>query len=106
MKSKIIPFIFFVFLGVTSSFFAYTLFRPFISQTVSAGVLLYSIGRLAGLIGLLSLSIIIISGDTARFFDRFLGMDKIIIFQRKFALVTTLFISSHPLFFILSDSSF
>ena len=106
MRSKIIPSIFFVFLGFTSLFFAYTVFSPFISQAVSAGVLLYSIGRLAGLIGLLSLFSIIISGDTARFFDRFIGMDKIIIFQRRFALATTIFILSHPLFFILSDSSF
>jgi len=65
---------------------------------------LYSLGKLAGLIGFLFLSILIISGDTARFFDRFFGMDRIIKFQRKFALITTIFVLSHPVFFVFSDS--
>jgi len=68
-------------------------------------VLFYNLGRQAGLIGFACLSLLIISGDTARFFDRYFGLDKIIKFQRKFSLITTLFIVFHPLFFILSDSS-
>lgn len=68
-------------------------------------VLLYSLGKQAGIIGFTCLSLLIISGDTARFFDRYFGLDKIIKFQRKFSLVTAFFIVFHPLFFILSDSS-
>jgi hypothetical protein len=45
------------------------------------------------------LSILIFSGDTARLFDKFFGMDKIIKFQRKFSLITTIVIIFHPLFF-------
>ena len=56
-----------------------------------------------GLMGFLFLSILIISGELARFFDRFFGMDGIIKFQRKFSLVTAFFILSHPVFFILSN---
>jgi len=67
-------------------------------------VLLYNLGRQAGIIGFTCLSLLIISGDTARFFDRYFGLDKIIKFQRKFSLATALFIIFHPLFFILSDS--
>ena len=63
-------------------------------------------GKQAGIIGFVCLSLLIISGDTARFFDRYFGLDKIIRFQRKFLLITAIFIVFHPLFFILSDSSF
>ncbi len=62
---------------------------------------LFLLGQIAGLIGFLCLSILIFSGDTARYFDRFFGMDKIIKFQRKFALFTALFVLAHPLFFML-----
>ncbi len=67
-----------------------------------ASLLFYSIGKLAGLVGFLFLSILIISGDTARLFDRFFGMDKIIKFQRKFTLIITVVVITHPLFFMLS----
>ena len=106
MDGKIIQYLFFTFLGFSSIAFAYVVFSPFISQGISINLLLYSIGKLAGLVGFLFLSVLIISGDTARFFDRFIGMDKIIKFQRKFALITTIFILFHPIFFILSDSSY
>ncbi len=76
---------------------------PFVSQDISFNLFLYSLGKLAGLIGFLFLSVLIISGDTARFFDRFFGMDRIIKFQRKFALITTVFVLAHPLCFILSS---
>lgn len=106
MNNRIIQFSFFYFLVFSSIVFAYLVFSPFISQGISISLLLYSIGKLSGLVGFLFLSILIISGDTARFFDRFFGMDKIIKFQRKFALITTIFVLSHPIFFILSDSSY
>lgn len=67
--------------------------------------LLYDTGKWVGLIGFVSLSFLIFSGDMARFFDRFFGLDKIIKFQRKFSLITALFVLSHPIFFILSSHS-
>ena len=74
-------------------------------RNLNFALILYMLGKLAGLVGFLFLSLLIFSGDTARFFDRFFGMDKIIKFQRKFALVTTIFILLHPVFFILSSRS-
>lgn len=106
MNQKIIKYFFFIFLNLFVILFTYIIFKSFNFQSISTSVLLYSIGKLAGLIGLLFLATLIISGDTARFFDKFLGIDRIIKFQRKFALVTTIFIFFHPLFFILSDKSF
>lgn len=79
-----------------------TLFSLDYSQ-ISLRYLFYNIGRFFGLVGFLFLSILIISGDTARFFDRFFGMDRIIKFQRKFALLTVLIVIFHPVFFILSN---
>jgi len=75
-------------------------------KNISVSILLYSTGKLAGLIGFLFLSLLIISGDSARFFDRFFGIDKIIKFQRKFAMITTVFVIFHPLFFILSTGNY
>lgn len=68
--------------------------------------LFYNLGKTAGIAGFACLSFLIISGDTARFFDRFFGLDKIIKFQRKFSLFTAVFVFLHSLFFILSDNSF
>lgn len=106
MSGKIIRFIFLFLLGFSSIIFAYVIFNQFISQDISINLLLYSIGKLAGLVGLFFLSVLIISGDSARFFDKFFGMDKIIKFQRKFSLLTTIFVLSHPIFFIISDNSY
>ena len=69
-------------------------------------LLLYNLGKAAGIMGFACLSFLIISGDTARFFDKYFGLDKIIKFQRKFSLFTATFLILHPLFFILSDSLF
>ena len=66
---------------------------------------LYLSGKSAGVIGFLFLSILIFSGDTARFFDGFLGMDRIIKFQRKFSYITLLFILLHPIFFMIDSKS-
>ena len=72
-------------------------------QNLDLALIFYLLGKLAGLVGFLFLSLLIFSGDTARYFDRFFGMDKIIKFQRKFALFTMVFVLAHPIFFILSD---
>jgi predicted ferric reductase len=66
----------------------------------------YSLGRLFGILGFLVISILIISGDTARFFDRIFGIDRIIKFQRKFAILTYFVVFSHPIFFILSFNGY
>ena len=74
-------------------------------QNLNFTSILYLLGKLTGLAGFLFLSFLIFSGDTARFFDRFFGMDKIIKFQRKFALFTMIFVLAHPIFFALSSKS-
>src|SRR3989344_4337666 len=74
-------------------------------QNLNFNSILYLLGKLAGLVGFLFLSLLIFSGDTARFFDKFFGMDKIIKFQRKFALFTIIFVLAHPIFFALSSKS-
>ncbi|MDP1695549.1 MAG: ferric reductase-like transmembrane domain-containing protein [archaeon] len=106
MNEKIMQYLFFIFLGISSIIFANIIFNPFVSQSISTNLLLYSVGKLAGLIGFLFLSVLIISGDTARFFDKFIGIDKIIKFQRKFALITAIFVIAHPLFFMLSSGNY
>ncbi len=68
--------------------------------------ILYLIGQWSGLFALFSLAFLIISGDTARFFDRFFGLDRIIKFQRKFSFLSFSFLFLHPIFFILSGQSF
>jgi len=85
-----------------ASFF-YIVFGGWPSGNLS--LVFYNAGRLSGLIGILCLGLLIISGETARFFDRFFGMDTIIKTQRKFSLVTAFFVILHPVFFILSHQS-
>lgn len=67
--------------------------------------LLYDIGKWFGFLGFTFLTFLIFSGDTARFWDKFFGLDKIIKFQRKFALFTLFFVISHPILFVLSGNS-
>ena len=62
----------------------------------------YTLGKLSGLITLISLALLIFSGDTARYFDRFLGLDLLIKFQRKFSFFVLSFAVLHPALFILS----
>ena len=83
--------------------FAQAVFNLGNFQNLEIAKIFYLLGKLAGLTGFLLLALLIFSGDTARYFDRFFGMDKIIKFQRKFALFTMLFVLAHPIFFILSD---
>ena len=66
---------------------------------------LYNTGSLLGLIGFLALALLIISGETARYFDKYFGIDIIIKTQRKFSIITTLIIITHPIFFALAYSS-
>ncbi|MEK7664739.1 MAG: ferric reductase-like transmembrane domain-containing protein [Patescibacteria group bacterium] len=74
-------------------------------QSLYFNVVFYSLGKLFGLLSFLFLSMLIISGDTARFLDRFFGMDKIIKFQRKFATITFVFVIMHPIFFMAANRS-
>lgn len=64
----------------------------------------YVLGRIAGLMGFVFLSLLIFIGDTTRFFDRFFGLDRIIRFNKRFALATTFFVLFHPVFFALSGT--
>ena len=100
-KAKIIYFILGIFLAFAIFFIFYTVF--FKNPGYS---FFYSIGKFAGLLGFIFLSFLIFSGETARFFDRFFGINKIILFQRKFSLITAFFVLTHPFFFIISDKNF
>ena len=103
MKAKnILLAIFLTLIILDISFAIYSVFKYTNPSNLSLNTLFYSSGKLAGLIGFLFLSILIFSGETARFFDKFLGIDKIIKFQRKFSWITTIFVLSHPIFFLLS----
>ncbi len=62
----------------------------------------YNLGKLFGLITLMSLALLVFSGDTARYFDRFFGLDRLIKFQRKFSFFVLTFAVLHPFLFILS----
>lgn len=65
--------------------------------------LFYEIGQICGIAGFFLLSFLIFSGDTARFWNRFIGLDKIIKFQRKFSYFVAFFVICHPIFFILAN---
>lgn len=93
----------FVFLAFSFIIFVKAVFNLGDFQNLEIALIFYLCGKLAGLTGFLFLSLLIFSGDAARFFDRFFGMDKIIKFQRKFALATMFFILLHPTFFIFSS---
>ena len=105
IKVKAIIMTVLVFSVVSFIVFAQAVFNLGSFQELEIALIFYWLGKLAGLTGVLFLSLLIFSGDTARYFDRFFGLDKIIKFQRKFALFTMIFVLAHPLFFILSDWS-
>lgn len=105
IKTRIVVIIISTFILFSLFSIIYTIFSP-IDSVITINSAFYLLGRLMGLLGFLCLSILIFSGDIARFFDRFFGMDKIIKFQRQFALITTMLVLSHPLFFILSNKSY
>lgn len=68
--------------------------------------LFYEIGQFCGTIGFILLTLLIFSGDTARFWNRYIGLDKIIKFQRKFSYFVLFFVFFHPVFFMLSTGSY
>lgn len=74
-------------------------------ESTQLAVILWNLGKWAGITGLACLSLLIFTGDTARFFDRYFGLDRIIKFQRKFSLFTALFVLLHPIFFMLSTKT-
>lgn len=94
-----------LFLLISCAVFVRTIFDLGDFHNLKIAEVFYLSGKLTGLLGCLFLSFLIFSGDTARYFDRFFGMDKIIKFQRKFALATMIFVLLHPIFFILSSKS-
>ncbi|MEM3374555.1 MAG: ferric reductase-like transmembrane domain-containing protein [Candidatus Woesearchaeota archaeon] len=85
--------------------FVFIVFYPF-PEKLTLYDLLYNSGRVAGLTALFFFAILVISGDLARFFDRFFGIDKIIKFQREFSLITLVFVLLHPIFFIIANKNF
>lgn len=103
IKARIIIIAAVIFLVLSFITFVRAIFNIGDFQSLKITDVFYLTGKLAGLTGFLCLSLLIFSGDTARSFDRFFGLDKIIKFQRKFSLLTLFFILSHPLFFILSS---
>ena len=105
MKARDIIIILLVFSVFSFIVFAQAIFNLGNFQDLKITEIFYLIGKLAGLTGFLCLSLLVFSGDTARFFDKFFGLDKIIKFQRKFSLVSMIFILLHPIFFILSTKS-
>ncbi len=68
--------------------------------------LFYEIGQTCGMIGFVLLTLLIFSGDTARFWNRYIGLDKIIKFQRKFSYFVMFFVFFHPIFFMLSTGTY
>ena len=103
IKARVIIIAAVIFSGLSFIVFTQAVFNLGNFQNLKIAEIFYWLGKLAGLTGFLFLSLLIFSGDTARFFDRFFGMDKIIKFQRKFSLITMIFILLHPTFFILSN---
>lgn len=82
---------------------SYSVFGTGNFGNLTLSALLYKIGRFSALIGFLLISILIISGDLARLFDRFFGIDRIIKTQRRVAIFTYFVVFSHPLFIVLSQ---
>lgn len=86
--------------------FIYTVFLSVPIDIFNISDLFYKIGQFLGLFGFLCISLLIISGDSARFFDKYFGIDRIIKTQRKFAIFTYYVVFSHPIFIILSMNSY
>jgi predicted ferric reductase len=65
--------------------------------------LLFRIGNWMGIIGLCTLGLLIVSGDIARYVDRYVGLDRIIPFQRYASYVVSVFLLAHPILFAIAD---
>jgi predicted ferric reductase len=100
-KKRIILSILLIFLLYSVVSFFYVVLGSSL-YTNQAKYFFYFAGRITGLMGFLFLSMLVISGEVARFLDRFFGFDRIIKFQRRFSLVTAVFVTLHPIFFILA----
>lgn len=105
-KAKTIIIFLTILLFFSLSTFLFAIIEPLLFQPIPLNTILYSAGKLTGLAGFLLLGSLILSGETAKYFDKFFGLDKIIKFQRKFSLITTIIIISHPIFFILSSPAY
>jgi len=66
-------------------------------------IILYEIGKWSGIAGFTFLFFLIFSGDTAKFWDKFFGLDKIIKFQKKFSYFTAVFIVLHSILFVIAE---
>ncbi|MFP4112603.1 MAG: ferric reductase-like transmembrane domain-containing protein [Candidatus Woesearchaeota archaeon] len=100
-----------IFLSLLFGFSLYLVLTSFFAVFGNTGqasfqMVAYDIGKFFGLVGFFMLSLLIISGDWARLLDRVIGLDKIIKFQRKFAVFVFFLVISHPIFFIISNTSF
>lgn len=67
--------------------------------------ILGEIGAWAGIVGFTCLGLLIFSGDTARWWDRYFGMDRIIKAQRKFSLFMAAIVLLHPISFMVANSN-
>ncbi len=59
-------------------------------------------GQVAGIVAYIGLAFLVFFGDTARFWDKYIGLDKIIKFQKKFSYYVLTAILLHPIFFMAS----
>lgn len=66
----------------------------------------YQISAWIGVASFLSLGLLIFSGDTARLWDRFFGIDRIIKFQRKFSIFISIILLSHPVILMIINKQF
>ncbi|MBI3623274.1 ferric reductase-like transmembrane domain-containing protein [Candidatus Pacearchaeota archaeon] len=91
-------------LAIASIFYA--VFGSINISDLTLSSFFYYLAQFLALTGFLFISLLIISGDFARLFDKYFGIDKIIKTQRKFSIFTYFIVFSHPLFIILSQNSY
>ncbi|MBS1266298.1 MAG: Sulfhydrogenase 2 subunit gamma [Candidatus Woesearchaeota archaeon] len=82
----------------------YIVFYPL--RNLSFGLFFYDVGRFSGLMAFVMMSFLIFLGDTARYWDKIIGLDKTIVFNKKFSFAILLFALIHPISFIISSKSF
>lgn len=105
-SARAIKLAFAAFLFVSALLVVYSVFGRTEASNLTLSAFFYLIARACGLFGFVLLSTLIISGDVARFFDRFFGLDKIINFHRWYSLVVAVFVIFHPVFIMLSYGNF
>ncbi|MBW3019978.1 ferric reductase-like transmembrane domain-containing protein, partial [Candidatus Woesearchaeota archaeon] len=102
-KARLLKISLFTLFIITIGYFFYIIFYPF--NNISLSTLLYDTGRFSGLVAFVMLSFLIFLGDTARYWDRIIGLDKTIVFNKKFSLVILVFALIHPISFMISSSA-